>query len=341
MHLKELSATLLRPRLLRLVGSGAVAVAGVTLVPGAAGATNCVPLGAAANYNEYVTGTASESSDTVSGAAAYGGVSTVSAATYGGSLAVPAVALVLGTTGNQVFNTSLSAAGNSADYVGSLTTAGNTPGSFNQVAASSLPINFSTAGTALSSASSTLAGLTATNTTTGSTALLLSSAGTGTDVFSVSTSQLVGATSSITVNAPAGAVVVINVSGTNLSMTAQNISLGGGVTAADVIWNFASFTPSSSLSLSVATWFGTVLLPSGFVSLSTSHFNGSVLDGGTDASFSDNTVNNNLFTGCIASGPGTPTPEVPTGILLPLAAVGVMGGGFLIMRRRRNRLELS
>ncbi len=339
MHLAARYATRLsRISVLRFLGATAVVTAGVTMLPGVAGAADCVPLGAAVNYNEYVTGTASESSDTVSGAAAYGGVSTVSAATYGGSLTAPAVALVLGSSGDQVFNTSLSGAANSADYVGTITAAGNTPGAFNQVAPSALPINFTTAGTALSSASSTIAGLTPTDIATGSTSLLLSSAGTGTDVFSVSTSQLAAAASSITVHAPAGAVVVINVSGTNLSMTAQTVALSGGVTAADVIWNFPSFTSSSSLSLSVVTWFGTILQPAGFVSLSTNHFNGSVLDGGTDASFSANTVNNNLFTGCISPGPGTPTPEAPIGALLPIAAVGVMGGAFLIIRRRRGSL---
>ena len=292
-------------------------------------------MGPAEYYSEYATNGVSQSSDTVAGAAAYGGPSnSVSGLHVGSALTPSAISLVLGAS-STVNNTVL--VNGSAQYVGTLSGGSGNSGTFTQESSqSSLPIQFGPAQTSLATAVTSLSALTATDTATGSSALILTSSGTGTDVFDLTATQLQNA-SSITITAPLGAVVVVKVSGTNLALSGQSVTLAGGVLAANVIWNMPSGS-STSNSYSAVTWAGTIIQSAGFFSMSASHVDGSILTGATSPSFSANTVSLDLFNGC---NPGTGTPEAPFSLLLPVAGVGLLGGAFLYRRRRLGRIQLA
>jgi choice-of-anchor A domain-containing protein len=318
----------------RFCAAAFTTVSGLVLVPQATagGATGCVSLGAAANYSEYVGGTTSVSSESVAGPVAYGGPASISASLFASAtVPVSAITLVIGSSSS--LSTSNLAHG-SGEYVGTLTQSANSGGTLTQEPSqSSLPIQFTTTQSDLAAASSTIAGLATTDSATGTTALVLTSAGTGTDVFSLTEAQL-HAASTIGITAPAGAVVVINVTGTGaLSLSHQTVTLSG-LGAANVIWNFPSV---SSASLSSETLIGTLLQPSGTFAMSTSNLTGSLLSGGATAQLSSNQVNLGLFTGCVSNQPGTGTPEVPMGILLPIAAIGLLGGTGLFAASRCRR----
>ncbi len=153
-------------------------------------------------------------------------------------------------------------------------------------------------------------------------------------MFSLTESQLHSATT-IAISAPAAAVVAINVTGTSaLSLSAQTVTLSGGVTAPDVLWNLPS-VPSSTLS--AENWSGTLLQPSGTLTMSSNNVTGSILAGTTSASLSANNVNLGLFAGCIAAGPAPGAPEAPFGILLPVTAAAGVGGAVWLSRRRGMR----
>jgi choice-of-anchor A domain-containing protein len=310
---------------------------GLLLVPQATAeaATGCVSLGAAANYSEYVAGTASVSSESIAGSAAYGGPASISASLIA-SATVPISAITL-VIGNSSSLSTSNLANGSGEYVGTLTQSANSGGTLTQEASqSALPIQFATTQSALAAASSTIAGLASTDSATGTTALVLTSAGAGTDVFSLTEAQL-HAASTIAITAPASAVIVVNVTGTGaLSLSHQTVTLSG-IGATNVIWNLPSV---SSASLSSETLFGTLLQPSGTFAMSTSHLTGSLLSGGATAQLSSNQVNLGQFTGCVSNQPGTGTPEVPMEILIPIAAIGLLGGTGLFASRRRRRRSL-
>jgi choice-of-anchor A domain-containing protein len=316
-------------------GAAAGSCAALGLLASPAGAVGCLSVGPAGNYSEYATNGVSQSSDTVAGAAAYGGPSnSVGGLHVGSGLGASAISLVLGAS-STVNNTVL--VNGSAQYVGTLSGGTGNTGTFTQESSqSSLPIQFGPAQTALANAATSLAALTATDTASGSGTLSLTSSGSGTDVFDIASTQLQNA-SSIAITAPLGAVVVVNVSGSNLALSGQSVTLGGGVLAANVIWNMPSGS-STSDSYSAVTWSGTIIQSAGFFSMSASHIDGSILTGATSPSFSANTVSLDLFNGC---NPGTGTPEVPFSLLLPIAGIGMLGGALLYGRRRQSRIQLA
>ena len=307
----------------------------VLVVSGPAGATGFggIPLGIAARYGEYAGGASSVIDETVGGAAAYGGSTTIMTSKFGVSpwsfFAPRRVTLALGGSTNAVNSTALFHG--RGHYVGSFSGSGNF-GTFTHVA--KLPISFSSADADLAAASAGIAGLGATDSATGTSALTLTSSWPGTNVFDLTESQL-SAASTISIDAPWRAVVAINVVGAaGLFLSAQTVNLSGGVRASDVLWNFPS-VPSASFSLE--TWVGTILLPAGTLSMSSNTVFGSVLFGGQTASFYKDAVFLALFRGCISSGPGAATPEVPAAIALPAAALAVFGGMLLAKRRSRKR----
>jgi len=308
------------------------------VVNGPAGAAGPgLTLGDAARYGEYAGGASSVIGETVGGAAAYGGSATITGSRFGGSpgpfFVRRHVTLVLGGSTASVNTTTVT--DGRGEYVGAFSGSGNV-GTFAHVPF--LPISFSTADADLATASSGIAGLGATNSATGTSALTLTSSSPGTDVFGLTESQLKAA-KTISIHAPWRAVVVVNVVGTaGLSLSAQKVSLSGGVTANDVLWNFPS-VPSASFSFE--TWVGTILLPTGTLSMSTSAVFGSVLFGGPIASFYKDTVYVALFTSCISFGPDPEAPEAPTAIMLPGAALLVGGGVLLVKRRSRKRAAVA
>ena len=321
----------------RRLGPGGGVIMGVVLfvlavsVPASATTTGgSVPLGTPFLYGEYAAGSSSVIGETVDGAAAYGGDASVATSMVGASpasvTAPGGVTMDLGGSTDAVSPMTL--AHGQGEYVGSFSGTGNT-GIFTHVA--SLPISFFAADSDLAAASSNFAALPATNQATGASTLDLSSSSQGIDVFSLTEQQL-SAASTITVHAPAGAVVVVNVGGASaLSLSTQTVTLSGGVTADNVLWNFPRIR---SASFSLETWVGTILQPFGTLSMNTNTVRGSVLFGGRWARFWRDWVHLALFRCHWATGPGDPAPEVPVAFMLPGSAIVLFGGVYLARRRR-------
>lgn len=325
-----------RRRLGALGAASVVACSCVLMVSGSAGAAGPggISLGPAARYGEYAGGTAAVIDETVGGAAAYGGSAMITSSEFGVSPALffarRRVTLALGGSTDSVNTTTV--AHGTGRYVGSFSGSGNT-GLFRHV--TSLPISFSTADADLATASAGIASLGPTNGATGTSALTLTSSSPGTAVFDLAESQL-SAASTISIHASWRSTIVVNVVGTaGLSLSAQTVTLSGGVRANDVLWNFPS-VPSASFSLE--SWVGTILVPAGTLSMTTNTVVGAVLFGGATASYYKDKVYSALFDGCIQfGGPGDGAPEAPAAIALPGCAVIIFGGMLLARRRRRKR----
>jgi choice-of-anchor A domain-containing protein len=301
-------------------------------VPASAATTvDSIPIGTPFLYGEYAAGSSSVIGETVDGAAAYGGDATITTSMVGASpasvTAPGGVTMDLGGSTNSVSPTTL--AHGHGEYVGSFSRTGDA-GPFVHV--SSLPISFSDADSDLATVSSDFAGLGATNHASGTSTLNVTSWYPGVDVFGLTEGQLAAA-STISVHAPAGAVVVVNVGGVApLSLSAQTVTLSGGVTADNVIWNFPSVR---SASFSLETWVGTILQPFGRLSMNTNTILGSVLFGGRSARFWRDWVHLSLFHCHWPTGPGDPAPEVPVALMLPGSAIVLFGG--IVLAKRRGR----
>ncbi len=151
-------------------------------------------------------------------------------------------------------------------------------------------------------------------------------------MFNVTTTALKAATT-VTISVPSGASVLVNVTGSSYSGSTQSVTLTG-VVPADVLWNFEG----GSVSLSKeASWQGSVLVSNGALTVENSTVNGSLFDYGS-AFLYENTVDSDLFAGCISSQPGTATPEAPLSVLLPAAGLLIGGTAYATQRRRRVRV---
>jgi choice-of-anchor A domain-containing protein len=180
---------------------------------------------------------------------------------------------------------------------------------------------------------------------------------TGTDatqnVFSLTAAQLAGANEldlKVPFTVSSASTTLINVIG-DYSVTTRPLNV-------IKIWNGTSFeqnggSPStnfqdvrarllfnfSSNNVTIATsmaWEGTVLAPQATVTIGQGQTNGSVIANvitGTGESHND------LFdpNGCLPPGQSAQTPEAPLTIALPVAAA-VLVGGFWVLRRRRSPL---
>jgi choice-of-anchor A domain-containing protein len=310
----------------------ALGVLAASMPAAAATTAGGIPLGAPFLYGEYAAGTSSLTGETVDGAAAYGGDATITTSMVGASpasvTAPGGVTMDLGGNTNSV--TPVVLAHGHGEYVGSFSGSGNA-GPFAHV--TSLPISFSAADSELAAASSSFAALGATNRAAGTSTLNLTSSYPGIDVFGLTERQL-SAASNISVHAPAGTVVVVNVGGAApLSLSAQTVTLSGGVAADNVIWNFPWVR---SASFSLETWVGTILQPFGTLSMNTNTVQGSVLFGGRAARFCRDWVHLALFHCHWPIGPGDEAPEVPVALMLPGSAIVVFSGVVVAKRRRRS-----
>jgi choice-of-anchor A domain-containing protein len=244
-------------------------------------ADTALTLGPASGYNVFILGAYSTPGSTdIQGSVAVGGafIATGSLSinqSPGGGPAPSTVGLVVGgnltLAGGQLDNTNAGDAyvgGNvssssfynfehNLNYSGTLTPANITVVG-TTAHPTTIPINFTSAATTLDQLSNTLQGLAA----NGSVALGAGSVYTLTgSACSVCVFDLTGGVfsgSSITINAPSGATVVINVSGTADSFTNSSINYIGGITANDTIFNFNSAT---TLITSGTTVNGSILAP--------------------------------------------------------------------------------
>ncbi len=195
------------------------------------------------------------------------------------------------------------------------------------------PIDVLAAGSQLQDVSSQLAGL-AQNGTVTSTAnsLTLTGSSASQNVFNITAAQLTAALASgsagITVNAPAGSAVIINVSGTSETISGSSITLNG-VANSQVLWNFSEAT---SINYAMVSWAGAMLAPVASFSGNGGDINGQIIAN----TISGNTAfRDSLFAGTIAAS--TPTPE-------PSTLASVVGGVLLIavglVRRKRHDKQL-
>jgi choice-of-anchor A domain-containing protein len=245
--------------------------------------------------------------------------------------------------GGALSGTNVTLHNGSAIYVGPLTGSLNDTGggTVTQVSSSALPFQFSAAGSSLGSASTTLGGLSTTGTVAkASPVLTLTGTGTGasTNVFDVNASGSgVSTITSVVIDVPLGGVAVVNLQASTLSLSHVTVTLEGGITADDVLFNLPTAT---SVTLDHDTISGTVIAP--IASVTTNHL---VVTGGgvlvDVANFANDNITGPLFAGCVPLGPGTSTPEVPQSIMLPAAGVAIFGAaGLFTSRRRRGKLAL-
>jgi choice-of-anchor A domain-containing protein len=194
------------------------------------------------------------------------------------------------------------------------------------------PIDFVAAGTDLRGVSSQLAGLAQNGTVTATaTSLTLTGSSTTQNVFNITASQLSAALPSgsagITVNAPAGSTVIINVSGTSQTISSSSIALNS-ITNNQVLWNFSEAT---TISYSTVSWAGTIVAPTASFSGSGGNINGRLI---ADTVSGNTAFRDALFTGTIITPASTPEPST---------LASVVGGILLIalglVRRKRHDKE--
>jgi choice-of-anchor A domain-containing protein len=153
-------------------------------------------------------------------------------------------------------------------------------------------IDFNAAGQYLRDASTRWATL-ATNGTIGwqSNQYTLTGSNPGLNVFNISGANL-ARTTRLTINAPAGSTVLVNVDGSSVSLQNFGITVNGTMRE-KVLYNF---TQATSLSINGLGLDGSLLAPRAALNFAAGQINGNVIV----ASFSGGgTINVRLFTGCL------------------------------------------
>ena len=152
--------------------------------------------------------------------------------------------------------------------------------------------------------------------------------GPGANYFNVTGAQVAAATGGFNINAPAGATVVLNVSGSGFTIPNTGFNLSGGISVDHLLWNFyeaTAFTIQGSAR-------GTFLAPLAAVSTTFGGFNGNLIAGSLTGSIETHTMND---------GGGVPTffdgelrPSVPEPASAGMLLVAAIGGASLLRRCR-------
>lgn len=292
-----------------------IALLGFASNASATGSSACVTtnqLGAAAPYTEFIAGNGHRGSES-EGAIAWGGNLDASGMTVGTRLSSGAsdpTLVVAGTHGG--FNLQKGSA-----YLDPASGV-NFNGGGHYLASN--PIDFSAAFTDLAAKSTAWAGATANGTAAagvagGNTVLVLTGTDPTLNVFSITPAQL-AAYNGIGYDVPAGSTVLVNVSGTAVTLQGQMwIKQGGSWTQVNddvmaswpgILWNFPTAT-AITMNFGSA-WGGSILAPNANLNVaSVGHTIGQVIT----AQFSSNyETHQRLFAGCLPDTTGTPTPPV-------------------------------
>jgi choice-of-anchor A domain-containing protein len=272
-------------------GKATLAHAAGTQAP-LAQACSSQPLGLASNYNMFIFGNATGLHDSLGNVAIGGNANFTNAG--------------VGITGNLIVGGNLSAT--SGQVGGSLTVGGqnNAGGSFNALGGvnSGSPINFAAEKARLQQQSATYAGYPATGSTNSSYGTVTMSGNQpGLNVFTIDASML-GSANGININVPSGATVLINVTGSNVTMQNFQISVNG-TSRNNVMWNMPN---ASSLTMSGISIQGSILAPNAAVNFSNGNFEGTLV---ANSWTGNGEGHNYLFTGCVPPV-SPPTPVAPT-----------------------------
>ncbi|HEU5021370.1 MAG TPA: choice-of-anchor A family protein [Bryobacteraceae bacterium] len=321
---------------------------GATLLLGAipSYANTAWSLGAAEGYNVFVFGSYSTWGwSSIDGSTAVGGSFSsmgsmgldqtpgaadpaISGLVVGGSLAL---------AGGQVNGDAWIGGATSSTLYGTLTVTGdfhygsapsghvNVYGTETALHGSPLPIDFVTAATSLTQLSNDLTNVAANGAVTGNSSnYTLTATGCTLCVFNLTG----GSMHSITIDAPEGATVLVNVSGSSSSFSNGSISYTGGATAANTIFNFGATT---ALSTSGIGFNGSILAPLATFTGANGQINGELIAkavSGQSAAFKSG----NIFSGDLNSGIGAttgaspaPTPEPATWLSLLTAVAAFVG----------------
>jgi choice-of-anchor A domain-containing protein len=224
-------------------------------------ALSCTPLGMAANYNLFILNNLNTTSMTIGGAVAVGQDGSFTSFSISGDIVVGRDASgSKGSVGGKLIYGRADNTNKSSFVV----RGGRQQGT---------PINFAAEAQSLTLVADSYAALAANGTVTNSNGTLrLTGTVAGRNVFSVTSAQI-GAAKSIVVSVPAGASVVINISGTSVSIRNLSISLNGA-TAPKVLWNAPRATTATISSVTVK---GSLLMPRAALSASSGNFEGIVI----------------------------------------------------------------
>ncbi len=224
-------------------------------------------LGVAQDYNVFVCGDYNGAVDVRGKVAAAGDASftnfSIGESANGGDVLVVGgnVTLDAGTVhGSAKYGASGTATG-SVNFVNGAMTQGN-------------PIDFGAACAAASSTSGSLGGLDATGTTVVQPwgGIELSGSDLNTNVFTVSGTDIT-ATSHVILTVPAGAKVVINVTGVSADFSAMGITVNGGMPSR-ILWNAPTATSINLASLQLP---GSLLAPNAAVTFNNGHIRGTLI----------------------------------------------------------------
>ncbi|HEU0121449.1 MAG TPA: collagen-binding domain-containing protein [Bryobacteraceae bacterium] len=282
------------------------------------------PLGVAADYNVFVLGSINQANTDIEGRAAVGGSAQFSNFGIGTTLSPNSSRLDLIVGGSltyingQIHNGSGVYAGS-----GSISGVGVPNGTLTQAPS---PIDFVAAGQALIAESDGYAALAAVAVAAQYGGLNLVGTDANLNIFYVAAGTL-ASLNSLSISAPVGSTVLVNVAGATNSFTNAGMSVSG-TNRQNVLFNFFETT---SLTMSGMGFQGSILAPEAAFQFNNGQINGNIvvasMQGGGES-------HNTLFTGQLPPwDPGTDVPEpatwLCTGAGFALVALGAI-------RRRKN-----
>jgi len=185
-----------------------------------------------------------------------------------------------------------------------------------------LPIDFASAATSLTQLSNALTNMAANGTVTGNAS---SYALTATNCTLCVFNLTGGSMHSMTISAPAGATVLINVSGTSNSFSNGSINYAGGASAANTIFNFGAAT---TLTTSSIGFNGSILAPLATFTGMNGNINGELIAkavSGETAEFESGNIFRGSFGTSTTGASGSATPEPTTWLSLLTALVAFAG----------------
>jgi len=274
---------------------------------------NATGLGVASDYNVFTLGNFSEQYTDVEGKLAAGGNITFVGNSIGTKLAANSGNVVV--AGNNLTLSNGQVNHGNIAYGGTASISGE--GLPNGTVTKSSPIDFSAAGQELNSLSQNLASLSANGTTKVQYGgITLTGTNSQLDIFNLNASTLSSA-NNFTINSVAGSTVVVNISGTNVSL--QNFGFNiEGTDKQHILFNFYQATSITASSIGVE---GSILAPLASFAFNNGNVEGNVI---VNSLTGNGESHNYLFQGNLPSTSPKRVPESQNLLGLGLIA-GILG----------------